>query len=208
MDDKSHKFAGELLEWIKSILRDLGIETGRVDEMEGIIYTVLIALFAWAVAWILRYVLHYVFLKILGKSKNEILRVLVDRRVFSGVAHVLPPLIMLSLLPLVYDDYRSLIGWVERFCWIYLVIAFLVYTNTFLSALWRIFSSSDAMKDRPLKGLIQLVKGILIGLGVIIVISILVQRSPMKLFLKIVFWGLSPECSWPKMILFAKEIGS
>ena len=49
MDDKSHKFAGELLEWIKSILRDLGIETGRVDEMEGIIYTVLIALFAWAV---------------------------------------------------------------------------------------------------------------------------------------------------------------
>ena len=29
MDDKSHKFAGELLEWIKSILRDLGIETGR-----------------------------------------------------------------------------------------------------------------------------------------------------------------------------------
>ena len=26
MDDKSHKFAGELLEWIKSILRDLGIE--------------------------------------------------------------------------------------------------------------------------------------------------------------------------------------
>ncbi len=181
MDDKSHKFAGELLEWIKSILRDLGIETGRVDEMEGIIYTVLIALFAWAVAWILRYVLHYVFLKILGKSKNEILRVLVDRRVFSGVAHVLPPLIMLSLLPLVYDDYRSLIGWVERFCWIYLVIAFLVYTNTFLSALWRIFSSSDAMKDRPLKGLIQLVKGILIGLGVIIVISILVQRSPMKL---------------------------
>ena len=30
MDDKSHKFAGELLEWIKSILRDLGIETGRV----------------------------------------------------------------------------------------------------------------------------------------------------------------------------------
>ena len=131
MDDKSHKFAGELLEWIKSILRDLGIETGRVDEMEGIIYTVLIALFAWAVAWILRYVLHYVFLKILGKSKNEILRVLVDRRVFSGVAHVLPPLIMLSLLPLVYDDYRSLIGWVERFCWIYLVIAFLVYTNTF-----------------------------------------------------------------------------
>ena len=119
MDDKSHKFAGELLEWIKSILRDLGIETGRVDEMEGIIYTVLIALFAWAVAWILRYVLHYVFLKILGKSKNEILRVLVDRRVFSGVAHVLPPLIMLSLLPLVYDDYRSLIGWVERFCWIF-----------------------------------------------------------------------------------------
>ena len=50
MDDKSHKFAGELLEWIKSILRDLGIETGRVDEMEGIIYTVLIALFAFAVA--------------------------------------------------------------------------------------------------------------------------------------------------------------
>ena len=43
MDDKSHKFAGELLECIKSILRDLGIETGRVDEMEGIIYTVLIA---------------------------------------------------------------------------------------------------------------------------------------------------------------------
>ena len=37
MDDKSHKFAGELLEWIKSILRDLGMETGRVDEMEGII---------------------------------------------------------------------------------------------------------------------------------------------------------------------------
>lgn len=126
MNDRTYKFAGALLDGIKSMLRDLGIEAGRVDEMEGVIYTVLIALFAWAVAWLLRYVLHYIFLRILGKSKNNILRVLVDRRVFSGIAHVLPPLIMLSLLPLVYDDYKSLIGWVERLCWDYLVIAFLV----------------------------------------------------------------------------------
>lgn len=181
MSEKSYKFGESLLEWIKSILKDLGMNPDRVDEMEGVIYAVLIILFASVVSWLLRYVLHFVFLKIFGKSKNHIIRVLVDRRVFSGVVHVFPPLIILSLLPLVYDNYKALIGWVERLSWIYLVIAFLVYVNTFLSALWWIFSSSDAMKDRPLKGLMQLVKGILIGLGVIVVVSILIHRSPMNL---------------------------
>ncbi len=181
MDNKSYKFAESLLMWIKSILKDFGIDPERVDKMEGVIYIVLIVLFAWVVSWLLRYVLHFVFLRVFGKSKNNILRVLVDRHVFSGVVHILPPLIILSLLPFVYGSSKLLIGWVERLCWIYLVIAFLVYVNTFLSALWRIFSSSEAMKDRPLKGLMQLVTGILIGLGAIIVVSILIHRSPMNL---------------------------
>ena len=51
----------------------------------------------------------------------------------------------------------------------------------FLTTIWHILSRSDAMRNRPLKGLLQITKGIIAGLATIVIVSLLINKSPMNL---------------------------
>ncbi|MCP9612463.1 mechanosensitive ion channel family protein [Coprobacter tertius] len=181
IDDKSSKFAGTLIEGIKNILQQLGVSHGRLDEWEEFIYVVLIIVVAFALAWIMRFIIHYTISRLLSRSHNAVLKILVDRKIFSRIANLIPPLVIISLLPLAFENSPHLLSIIERICWIYLIIAFVMYTNMFLTTLWHILSRSDTMRDRPLKGLLQVTKGIIVGLAVIGIVSLLINKSPMNL---------------------------
>ena len=112
---------------------------------------------------------------------NETIKELIGRKVFARATYVLPPLIMITLIPLAYGEYPRFIDNVERACWLYFVISVLVYANFFISALWRILSVSEANRTRPLHGILQLVRGIVAGIGAIIIVAIILDKSPMKL---------------------------
>lgn len=57
----------------------------------------------------------------------------------------------------------------------------LVYINRTIDTFWHIFSQRDEWRDRPLKGIVQLLKGIFIGVAVILIAAIIAGVSPLKL---------------------------
>lgn len=179
--ETTHPLAEKLVIYIKTLLRNVGVEPENADKLEGWIYVAAIVLIAFAVAFVLRIVVHRVLVSFAEHHGNNTIKVLIQRKVFARATYVLPPLIMISLIPLAHDEYPRFIDNVERICWLYFVISVLVYSNFFISALWRILSVSEANRTRPLHGVLQLVRGIVAGIGGIIIVAILLDKSPMKL---------------------------
>ena len=123
----------------------------------------------------------YVIHRIIKYKGGDLLKGLVEAKVFTHITHVIPPLVILSLLPFAFHGTPELLRIIEKVCWIYLLGVLVFSINTQISVFWRIYSRRTAFRDRPMKGMIQIIKGLLIGIWVIIAVSILIERSPMAL---------------------------
>lgn len=178
---RSHKFAWTLIEVIKRLLEAVGIPRARLDGWEEVLYVVTVVLIALFIGRLSRVAIHCLFMRLFSDSRSEVLKILAERKVFSRSASLIPPLIIITLLPFAFEASSRMLFEITRWCWIYLIIAFVVFVNRFFTALWNIVSRREGLRDRPLKGLLQITKGIVSGLAVILVVSILVNKSPMNL---------------------------
>lgn len=179
--DKSYRVAEPLLEAIKRLLADVGVDATHADRWEGFIYLLLVVAVSLLLAWLLRVVLHRLFSRLAEGPRGGLLRELIRHRLFSGTVYIFQPLIVLAFLPWIYADMPRLIDWVQRLCRMAFVVAVCFYLNRIADMVWYMFSRRDAWRDRPLKGLVQLAKGILLGVAVVISVALLVGVSPMKL---------------------------
>lgn len=101
----TNEFARILLTWIKSFLSWIGIPRDRLNELDEIIFLILIVVIAFAVGAVFHY-LSVRFTRKVLKYKISVFK-FVDRiQCFAEMSAVIPPLIISALLPFAFD-YRS-----------------------------------------------------------------------------------------------------
>ena len=67
-------------------------------------------------------------------------------------------------------------------CAVYIIVAVLLTINGFLLVILDVYNMKDKQKNRPLKGFVQVLQVLLFFIGGIIVVSVLIGKSPMTLF--------------------------
>lgn len=91
------------------------------------------------------------------------------------------PLVVVVGLPWLVDSDRSWFPLVEHAVWIWFVVAVVVAVNGVLRSLGAAWLSKSSMHDRPLKGMVQILQVLVAFIGCIVVVSILIGRSPLTL---------------------------
>jgi miniconductance mechanosensitive channel len=81
------------------------------------------------------------------------------------------------LLPVAVQS-AGVLGFLRRMCLVYIVAVLLRFVNSFLNGLYTIYSSRDDSKNRPLKGLLQTGQVIALCISAIIIVSLIINRSP------------------------------
>ncbi len=71
---------------------------------------------------------------------------------------------------------------IRRICLIYIIITFLSFVNSFLKAVYSVYSEREQFRDRPLKGMLQTMQVILWLVGGIVVVGELIGRDPLCYF--------------------------
>lgn len=105
--------------------------------------------------------------------------VVFDRKVMVHLSRMVAPILIYILLPLAFSDAQSAtLSLIMRFCMIFIIVMFLSFISSLLTAVYTVYSDREQFRDRPLKGLLQTVQVILYFIGGIIVVSILIDRSP------------------------------
>ena len=64
-----------------------------------------------------------------------------------------------------------------KVCLVYAVVRALQLVNTFLRSLYEYSNEHESLRNRPLKGIYQMINILAIGVGVILIISILIDRN-------------------------------
>ena len=166
--------------FINEILLSWGFSQSWADDLtSGIILVVILAI-AFLGDAICRHIILTAVARLVKKTKATWDDIVFDRKVLTHVSHLVAPILLYILLPLAISN-LGLLSFIQRICMIYIIAVFLKFISSLLTALYHVYSEKEQFRDRPLKGLLQTVQVILFFIGGIIIVSILIDKSPMVL---------------------------
>lgn len=164
--------------WRTTLLSWFNITDTHLSWVEQLAYAAVILLVVVVIDRISKIILNNVLSKIVRASKAKWDDILLDQKVLNKLVAILPAILLVLFLPFVFVGNESLYILTQRLCWIYLVGVVLAFIVSALSALTHILEDNDTFKNKPVKGAIQMVQVLFIVLGIIIMISIMVDKSP------------------------------
>ena len=115
--------------------------------------------------------------KITRKTKATWDDYLFNEQMLTAFCRLIPPLMWYVLLPFVLEDEPELLDIFHRACLVYLIIMVLRLVNTFMNILYEISNEHERLRNRPLKGIYQMLSLVAIGIGLILIISILIDQD-------------------------------
>jgi miniconductance mechanosensitive channel len=155
----------------------LGLDTFYSELVVTLILVICLLIAGFIIDRLARLVLLQSFTSLARRSKTDWDDILVEKRVFSAIAHLAPILFIFYFLPAIFGDHYRWVDYTNRFSNALLIIASLVIVFRILNALKVIIGRLRMFRDKPIDSYFQLIKIILgIVLG-ILVISVLVNKS-------------------------------
>lgn len=138
-----------------------------------------ILLVAYVADIICRRVLLKVVSRLVKQTKATWDDIVFDRKVMVHLSRLVAPILIYILLPLAFSDTDSAtLSLILRFCVIFIIVVFLSFISTLLTAIYSVYNVKEQFRDRPLKGLLQTAQVIIYFIGGIVVVSILLDKSP------------------------------
>lgn len=143
------------------------------------IYAILVLLISIMIGYAVKWIIIMAVDHLSKVVKYDLYIRLRDTQFFVKVAKIVPPIVFVIFIQFtLYGRSATLASWLSRITWIYIIYCLAVAFNTLAMVVWSHIDARENKKKLPLKGLVQLVKGIIWILAVIIIIGILVNKSP------------------------------
>ncbi|WP_420489129.1 mechanosensitive ion channel family protein, partial [Neobacillus vireti] len=158
-----------------NMLLDLEMTPSIARYLSLVIMIFFIATLCIIANFITRKVVYRVVTRIVATTKNTWDDMLLERRVFQKLSHIVPALIIYYFAA-TFPGKRHLI---EKGAVAYLIIMGLIVITTILNAINDIYKTFEISKIRPIKGYIQVINIIVITIGIILLIAHLIGKSPL-----------------------------
>lgn len=178
-DDQYYPIAEFLIKIAHDILDFFHV--GQHSDLFIYVYTVLVFLLSFGIGWILQWIVVKIGSRISKRFTNDIYEKLVSEKFFNRLCRIIPALIFLILIQFTLYADITLSRWLSKITTIYVIILLVLALCSLVDAIWHHINSRDNKKKLPLKGLASLIKGILVIVAVIIIVAILVSKSPTTL---------------------------
>lgn len=163
---------------INEILHSYGIGKELSTYLSYTILIVLIVLICVLVNIILKNIILKLFGRIIQHNKQRWDYIMLENKVFSRIADLLPGVIVYLFAPAFENMASSLI---RRACAVYMCIIALFVISALLNSIDQIYRNYPISKVRPLKGFLQVVKIVFYIITGIILIGILMDQNPLLL---------------------------
>ena len=166
---------------VKELLSHMGVPQDRIEQYDTLVISVIVIAIAIAVMEIAYRIASFATKRIVKRKHYNFLSQMLKGKRLRKVAHLLVPATINTLLPITIDANSIILHYIELAVSIYYVIAMVMATVAVLGALGDSAFNNSKFHDRPVKGFIQVGKIIVILVAVIIIISILTNKSPLYL---------------------------
>ena len=174
--------AVNLGKWMNDTLMGWGMNPAIVNRLDETFIVVLMIAVAVGINYLCQAILLGGMKQYTHRKPRQWNTLLMKRKVFHHLVHTLPAFLVYVLLPMAFVRGKELLVISQKICAIYIVVSLLLALNGLLLMVLDIFNAKESMKNRPMKGFVQVLQVLLFFVAGIIVVSILVNKSPASLF--------------------------
>jgi len=162
----------------KTWLEEIGINA----EMVNILYiaTNIIAIIILSILanWIAKRIILQTIKHIVRRSKVTWDDIIYERKVFNRLSHMAPAIVIYYLIAIAFPDAVGWVAFIQKMTYIYMVLVGILVLDSFINALHEIYKQTPISKDRSIKGYVQVVQIVVYFFGVIIILAVLLGKSP------------------------------
>ena len=167
----------ELMNW----LQQMGVAESYLLLVQRIIVVIAILLIAYVFDMVCRKGIIPAIRKVTAKTQVTWDDYLLNDEVLNNACHLIPPVVFYVLIPLAFPESSELLSLILKLCMIYITAVALRLICSFITSLYTISSEHEKLKNHSLKGFYQMLKLVAICIGVIVIISILLDKSPLAI---------------------------
>jgi miniconductance mechanosensitive channel len=166
---------------IRLWLTDSGVSDSAAQILIDYALYFLLILFSILTYYIARKVLLGIIHQVTKKSKNNWDDILVERKFFKVLSYLVPAYLIYLFTPVVLENYPQTTSAIRSGLSIYMIVIVMLAINAFLNAVAHIYQDFTIAKSKPIKGYLQVVKIIVILIGVIVILANLFGKNPLGL---------------------------
>ncbi|MEA3446600.1 MAG: mechanosensitive ion channel [Bacteroidota bacterium] len=159
-------------------LKGFGLEGNELIWTRMIILLALVGLLAWIADFVSKKVFLTTIKRLVRKSRTIWDDILLDKNVFGRIAHFAPAIVIYAMAGVIFIDFPGSAKVVKSGASLYMIIILIVLLNSFLDGVKGIYETTKIAENRPITGYIQLIKIIIYIFGGTIILSILLNKSP------------------------------
>ena len=173
---------GVVKEWIYNKLIELGVSESVATVIDGL----LIIVFVLAIVLLSNAIVHWGVIRVVQRivrwTSVKWDDILFDKHVMKSLGRVVTPVTIMLLLPMIDSAFDIERAWISelisRGVSVYIIVTTLLLVNALVRALFELLGQRQGWQGKPIKGLLQTAQVILFIIGVILVVSAIVDKSP------------------------------
>lgn len=175
----AHVIGQEILRLIDRLLDFFGFD--RSPAIETAAYIIIIVGIAILLGLCIRKLILMAVRKVIEIRHNDIGDELLKAKVFTKCSHIIPPIVIMAMIPIAFDQDDHLLEIIERLVISYGLVTLAVGINSIVSFFWLHYNNHENKNNHPIRGILNTAHGVVWIVISIIIISVLVDKSPTTL---------------------------
>ena len=166
---------------LTNLLQQMGVHKESLGITQRIVIIAGILIIAFVADYFCRKIVVPTIKKLTARTQATWDDYLFNDAVLDNMCHLIPPIILYVLLPFAFPHEPVTLTFILKLCWVYITAVAMKLICSFLTSFYTISSEHEKLKNHPLKGVYQMIKLIVICVGVIIIVSTLIDKDPVNI---------------------------
>jgi miniconductance mechanosensitive channel len=168
-----------LLAKIRLVLDALGF--GKTELVDEVVYVVVVIVASMLIGRGVKWLFLWIVRKVVEVRNGNLGQELLRQNILPKCAHIVPPVVFLALIPVAFDDGSRLLAMFERLVWLYALAAVGIGAAAVLTFVFNRYNEHANTRNLPLKGILNIAKGAMWLILVVVGVSIVADKSPAAL---------------------------
>ena len=175
----SYETASIIMNVVNSILGFFGLEHDQT--LVTFLYASVVLVVSLVVGWIAQWLIFKLVNWIASHWSSGVYQCLSSVRFFQKLCRMIPALVFLILIQFTLSAHNSLASTLTKITLVYVTFVSAVAFSALVKAVWLYVDARDNKRELPLNGLMELVRGVVWIVAIIVMVCVIIDKSPAAL---------------------------
>lgn len=168
--------------WVNNLLtNEFAVKSENLIYYKTIILLIILV-FVCLIFWFVgKKILNYIIPKLTSKTTTLWDDIIFNKKVINSFSRLIPAFILSYYTPFVFIEFTSIAPFIVGITDIFIIMVTAEIIISFFNSANEILSETNRFKDKPINSFTQLGKIIIYAIAIILIISIIINKSPLYL---------------------------